>query len=136
MKLTREIVLVKWSKEWANLKAYGRDLSKVEIEISDRVCQDRLGTCWTHEQRLVIYPGKSITDDLDTLIHELAHAATIGDAHGELWQKTYASAIEEVTGIPIPKRAGNYHRLCQAGRQAVASWWEASGNAFLWRLCQ
>ncbi len=130
----RERVLQKWLRDWRVLVAWRRDLSEVEVEISDKEYPLRLGTCWSEEQRLVVYRGKTIAGELDTLIHELAHAATIGDGHGDLWQATYAAAVEEVTGIPIPGGAENYRRLCQAGKLAVASWWKTSGNEFAWRL--
>lgn len=136
MKLTRKDVLEKWAKEWRLLRAWRRDLSEVEIDISDKIHPNRLGTCWSYEQRLVIYRGSSIQEDLDTLLHELAHAATIGDAHGLIWQDTYASAVEEATKVATPGAGDNYHMLCRAGRAAVSSWWIFSGNDFLWRLCQ
>ncbi len=136
MKLTRVNVLEKWAKNWSTLKAWNRDLSEVSIEISDKSHPNRLGTCWSFEQRLVVYRGASISDELDTLLHELAHAATIGDHHGEAWQGVYASAVAEVTKISIPKAADNYQILCRAGKMSLQSWWTSSGNEFLWRLCR
>jgi hypothetical protein len=134
--ITRTQVLQKWTNEWRTLKAWCRDLSEVEITISDKQHPNRLGTCWSHEQRMVVYKGASIQEDLDTIIHELAHAATIGDNHGVVWQGVYAGAIEEITAIPIPRAADNYRILCRAGQAAVTSWWVSSGNDFLWRLCR
>ena len=132
--ITRTEVLKKWTKDWRTLQAWCRDLSEVSVEISDKAHPHRLGTCWSHEQRLVVYKGSSITEDLDTLIHELAHAATIGEGHGLAWQSCYADAVQEVTGIPIPSAADNYRTLCQSGKAAVSSWWVSSGHDFLWKL--
>lgn len=132
--ITRKDVLLKWAKDWAKLKAWNRDLSEVQVTISDRTNADRMGTCWPMQQRLVVYKGSSMTDDLDTLIHEFAHAATIHEAHGPDWQHCYATAMQEVTGIPVPTAVDNYRILCEAGREAVHSWWVASGHDFLWRL--
>ncbi len=132
--ITRRDVLLKWAKEWTTLKAWHRDLSEVEIEISNHQFPDRLGTCWPVQQRIKIYRAPMITDELDTLIHEMAHAVMIYDGHGEMWQGCYSAAIKEVTGITIPQVADNYHILCEAGRAAVASWWTRSGHEFLWKL--
>jgi hypothetical protein len=132
--ITRREVLQKWAKDWRTLKAWNRDLSEVQITISEEVHKNRWGTCWIMEQRLVVYKSPTIHQDLDTLIHELAHAATIHEAHGPDWQLCYATAIREVTGISIPKAADNYQILCEAGSAAVTSWWMASGHDFLWRL--
>lgn len=136
MKLTREMVLRKWETEWKLLKSWNRDLSLVEVEISDREHANRLGTCWSYEQRLVVYRGDSIADELHTLLHELAHAATIGEKHGPIWQATYADAVREVTGVPVPRAATSYRIVNAAGKDAVKSWWHESGNEFLWRLCR
>lgn len=136
MKLTREIVLRKWSQEWATLKAWNRDLSEVDVEISDKTFPMRLGTCWSHEQRLVIYRGNSIAAELNVLIHEFAHAATIGESHGPVWQAMYADAVREATGLPIPRCGANYRIVHAAGEDAVKTWWTRSGNEFLWGLCQ
>lgn len=132
--ITREQVLRKWARDWANLSAWARDLSEVEVEISDQVHPRRLGTCWAHEQRMVIYRGASIAVDLDTLLHEYAHAATIGNHHGADWQLTYATAIREVTGISVPSSVSNYRILCEAGSHAIECWWFLSGGDFLWKL--
>ena len=80
--ITRTQGLRAWADRWRGLRAWGRDLSDVKIEISDRVHNRRLGTCWTMEQRIVIYRGDSFVDELGTLLHELAHAANIGEDHG------------------------------------------------------
>ena len=134
MKITRTDILQKWTKDWRTLKAWRRDLSEVVVEFVDKVHPQRLGTCWAHQQRLVVYRGPSICSELDTVLHELAHAATIGDNHGALWQKIYSDAIQEVTRIPIPSAVHNYQLLCHAGEVAVKSWWVSSGNDFLWKL--
>ncbi len=134
MKITRTDVLNRWTKDWRTLKAWRRDLSEVEVEYSEKQHPLRLGTCWSHEQRLVVYRGATIQTDLDTVLHELAHAATIGDGHGVAWQEVYSDAIQEVTKIPIPSAVVNYRNLCSAGRAAMASWWVTSGNDFLWKL--
>jgi len=136
MKLTRKTVLEKWGADWRTLRSWNRDLSEVTVEVSDREHPNRLGTCWSHEQRLVVYKGDSIHGELDTLLHEFAHAATIGDGHGLAWQGVYAAAIEEVTGVPIPRAVNNYQLLCWSGKKAVKSWWVNSGHDFLWRMCK
>lgn len=132
--ITRHNVLTKWAADWRKLSAWKRDLSLVEVEISNQAFPHRAGTCWSYEQRLVVYRGESIHGELYTLLHEFAHAATIGDGHGSLWQAVHADAIHEVTRIPIPSAADNYRILCEAGRDAVASWWKTSGNEMLWKM--
>ena len=136
MKLTRDIVLTRWAGEWSRLKAWNRTL-EVSVEISDRQCADRLGTCWPTEQRLVIYRGRTIQGELHTLLHELAHAAVpASEGHSLKWQAIYAAAIQEVTGIPVPVAGDNYRIVNFTGIAAMESWWRSSGNEFLWRLCK
>lgn len=132
--ITREEVLTKWFRQWHTLRAWKRDLSNVTMEVSDRQYADRLGTCWSAEQRFAVYRGRSTSGELYTVLHEMAHAACIEEHHGSKWQETHANAIREVTGIEIPKAASNYHTLCEAGRAAMKSWWVSSGNEFLLRL--
>ncbi len=137
--LTRREVLNKWAKEWFTLKAWKRDLSNVEITISDENNQSVLGTCWPLEQSITIYravepPKLDLPTELDTLIHELAHAATIEEGHSHVWQATYSRAIVEVTKICIPLVADKYRTVGRAGRQAVKTWWNRSGNEFLVKL--
>jgi hypothetical protein len=134
--MTRAQGLKSWADSWRTLRAWRRDLSEVEIKISSRVNATRLGTCWPHEQRIVIYQGESFIDELGTLLHELAHAATIEHAHGERWQETFASAVTEVTSIVVGPVAYNYRVLNQAAKDALKSWWWHSGNADRWELAQ
>jgi len=132
--ITREQGLTTWASRWRTLKAWRRDLSEVKVEISDRWHAGRLGTCWSYEQRLVVYRGDSFVDELGTLVHELAHAATIGAAHDERWQDVFSGAVTEITGIAVVPAAYNYHVLNMAAKDALRLWWRVSGNAALWRL--
>lgn len=134
--ITREQGLLSWAARWRTLKAWRRDLSEVKVEISDRVYANRLGTCWSLEQRLVVYRGESFIDELGTLVHELGHAATIGADHDERWQETYAAAVTEITGITVVPAAYNYRTLNMAAKDAMRLWWRASGNATLWNLAR
>ncbi len=134
--ITRAEVLHKWFKQWHTLRAWNRSLENVVMNVSDIRHPDRLGTCWTLQQRITVYravdvPRFNAASELYTLLHEMAHAACIEEHHGVKWQATHAEAILEVTGIGIPKAAANYQVLCQAGRDAVKAWWRTSGNEFL-----
>lgn len=136
--ITREQVLTKWLGHWRQLKAWRANLDHVSVEISERWHPHRLGTCWPKTGRITIYRANRNSFDaateLDTLIHELAHAACVNEHHGVVWQETYSRAILEVTGISIPRCAANYRDLVLAGQAAVASWWKSSGNEFLFKL--
>lgn len=132
--VTREQGLRRWHQEWATLKAWRRDLSDVKLEVSKRSHAGRYGTCWSYEQRITIYDSQPFAGQVCTLVHELAHAATIGSAHDEPWQRVYAEAVTEITGIAVAAAAHNYHDLNVAARDAMASWWKRSGNAALWQL--
>jgi hypothetical protein len=132
--ITREQGLRTWASRWVTLRAWRRDLSETKIEISDKQHADRLGTCWPLQQRLVIYRGVSFVDELGTLIHELAHAATIEAAHDQRWQSTFAAAVTEVTGITVVPVAYNFRTLSMAAKDALRLWWRASGNETIWRL--
>ncbi len=136
--ITRTDVLMRWFRQWANLRAWKRDLSEVKVEVSDRWYPDRLGTCWTLEQRIAVYRSSersfNAANELHTLLHELAHAATILEHHGPKWQECYSAAILEVTRIAIPRAASSYRILNTAGRAAMKSWWTSSGNDSLLRV--
>lgn len=132
--ITREQGLTTWADRWRTLRAWRRDLSEVKIEFSNRWHRNRLGTCWSHEQRVVIYRGDSFREELGTLLHELAHAATIGAAHDERWQDVYANAVSEVTGMSVVPAAYNYHVLNSAAKDALEAWWTTSGQARIWQL--
>lgn len=137
--LTRREILTFWFSKWATLSAWQRDLTPVAVEVSDRFNDSRLGTCWPMQQRITVYravqaPKVALASELDTILHEMAHAATIDEHHSAKWQAVYSRAVTEVTRIPIPVMANNYHILCQAGKQAVASWWRSSGNEALVKM--
>lgn len=134
--ITRAQGLTTWADRWRTLRAWSRDLSEVKVEISNRWHQNRLGSCWAHEQRIVVYRGDSFVEELNTVLHELAHAATIGAAHDERWQEMFAAAVTEVTGIVVVPVAYNYRVLNGAAKDALTTWWRASGNAALWKLAQ
>jgi len=125
-----------WASRWRTLKAWRRDLSEVKVEISPSWHNNRLGTCWSHAQRLVVYKGDSFIDELGTLIHELGHAATIGAAHDERWQDVYSAAVSEITGITVIPAAYNYEVLNMAAKDAMRTWWRSSGNDTIWRLAR
>lgn len=132
--ITREQGLMTWASRWRTLKAWRRDLSEVKVVISDRRHANRLGTCWSHQQRLVVYRGSSFINELGTLVHELGHAATIGAQHDEWWQEVYSAAVTEITGLVVVPVAYNYHVLNMAAKDAMRSWWVSSGNQTIWRL--
>lgn len=98
--ITREQGLLTWASRWRTLTAWRRDLSEVKVEISNRVHAGRLGTCFSRQQRVVIYKGDSFVDELGTVLHELAHAATIGSAHDERWQAVYSAAAHHLREPP------------------------------------
>jgi hypothetical protein len=132
--ITREQGLLTWASRWCTLTAWRRDLSEVKVEISNRIHAGRLGTCFSRQQRVVIYKGDSFVDELGTVLHELAHAATIGSSHDERWQTVYSAAVAEVTGIAVTPCAYNYEVLNAAAKDAVRTWWRTSGNAAIWRM--
>lgn len=130
----RTRVLQKWASDWRALRAWGCDLSDVDIDISETKHPRRRGTCWPLERRLTLYRGDSITEDLSFLLHEMAHVVTIHDNHGSEWQSCFARAVTEVTRIPIPEAYDNFMLLDQAAQAAIGSWWQSSGNAFAYSL--
>lgn len=132
--ISRAQGLLSWADRWRTLRAWRRDLSQVRVEVSDQAHPQRLGTCWSLQQRLVIYRGPSFVDELSTLVHELAHAATILEHHSEIWQEVYAAAVTEITGIEVVPVAHDYRVLDRAAEDALRSWWRTSGNDRLWRL--
>jgi hypothetical protein len=134
--ITREQGLTTWANRWRTLKAWRRDLANVAITISDRSFPGRSGTCWPEQQRITIYVGRSFVDDLHTVLHELAHAAAMTPGHTETWQTISAAAVSEVTGLAVIPMAYNFRILDIATRDALTTWWRASGNERLWKLAR
>jgi len=134
--ITREQGLRTWASRWSRLKAWQYDLSEVKIKVSDRSFPDRLGTCWSAEQRITIYRGASFVEELTTLVHELAHAATVGAHHDERWQRVYAAAVTEITGTVVTPAANNYRLLDDAAHRVMRQWWRTSGNQAIWNLAR
>lgn len=137
--ITREDVLRRWFRTWANLPAWNRDLaSTVELVISPDRCATFLGLC--KGQKITIYravdaPRFHASMELSVLLHEMAHAATPTDpGHGVIWQVAFSRAVREVTGIGIPRAAENYRTLQRAAEVAFASWWRTSGNEMLLKI--
>lgn len=132
--ITRQQGVLTWAARWATLRAWGRDLSHVQVVVSPREYSSRLGTCWQMEHRLVVYAGQDMPGTLATLLHEYAHSATIGEDHGPAWQAVFASALTEVTGIEVVPCADRFEDINDAAKRAVRAWWRASGNALAWSL--
>jgi hypothetical protein len=120
---------------WRNLRAWGRSLSELTIEVSDREYPRRGGTCWPTKQRVVIYQQPDICEMLMVGLHEMAHAVEVGDHHGEKWQRRFAVAIAEVTGITIPYACeDDYHIMDRAASDAIRRWWRGSSYEFAAKL--
>lgn len=132
--ITARDVVLRHVREWRNLRAWGRSLDNVEIEFSSRKTTRRAGTCWTTEQRVVIYTAHAIPDMLATGLHELAHAVEMLDHHGPAWQARFAAAVIEVTGCGMPRAADDFAVLDRAAEDLVRDWWDRSGNGFAARL--
>jgi len=134
--MTRAQGIAYWHKRWSQLRAWRRDLSEVKIEVSDRILTARVGTCFS-AHRIVIYRGSSFVQELATLLHELAHAATVGRTpHSDCWQETFSSAASEVTGIAVVPVVYNYRVLDRAVEDAIKHWWWMSGEADRWELAR
>jgi hypothetical protein len=116
---------------WRNLRAWGRSLDNLKIEVSDKGHPKVAGKCWPELQEVVVYhqPGlRGCVGMLKTGIHEMAHAIEVGDNHGEKWQERYAKAVKEVTGTPIGWGSKEYKIVDEAAYRALLVWWRASGN--------
>ncbi len=132
---TRNQIIATHLDTWRNLKSWGRSLSEVKIEISNREHPSRGGTCWFMEQRLVVYQQPDICEMLMVGLHEMAHAATVGQHHDAVWQGVFADAVHEVTGIRIPRACeDDYHIMDRAAADAVRKWWRGSSYAFAAKL--
>lgn len=133
MPITVEQGILKWASEWAKLKAWRRDLGYVKVTVSTRSFPERAGTCWPFQHRLIVYKGPFV-HQLKTLVHEFAHAATIGEGHGAEWQVIYSNAITEITGVPMVSAASKYEDIDTAAYEAISLWWKRSGNDRFWRM--
>lgn len=131
-------ILATWAKHWRALRAWGRPLDELSVEIVGRRNHAEVGcggngstgTAWPVLRRVVVRAGADLPDALATILHGYAHcAAPAGSEHGPAWSTRYATAVEEVTSIPIPEE-GPKLIIDRAATAAVRTWWQASGNAF------
>lgn len=103
IRLVRAVALL-WADRWRTLRAWGRPLTCTVRVRGPR--QAALGYCWSRQQHVEVHPrvGKAgmIVDVLCTILHEYAHAAA-PDAvkHRSAWQRIYAEAVREATGMVI-----------------------------------
>src|SRR5690242_15243081 len=117
---------------WRNLKAWGRSLDNLTIEVSERSYPKRAGTCWLELQKIAVYhqPGlRGVVGMLKTGLHEMAHAIETSDRdHGFKWQERYAKAVHEVTHERIGWGSEEYKAVDEGAYKALLKWWRASGN--------
>ncbi len=132
---TRDQIVRSHLERWRALKAWGRSISNVKIEVSPRAHAQRAGTCWSHQQRLVVYQQADICEMLSCGLHEMAHAVEIADHHGVAWQRRFAWAVGEATGYAVASGCeDDYHIMDRAAADAVRRWWRGSGHEFAAKL--
>lgn len=101
-------------------------MAKRPPELHVRQCQRKpssvYGRAWWHENRISVstWPGQSLHDLQETLLHELVHIYTrtdeVGKAHGDKFFETMDKAFMEAYGLrPKGFRFNRYH-----GRYAAA----------------
>lgn len=129
--MNRDTIIHTWLNRWRNLRAWGRTLDELTIDLIPVEHRSRLGTCWPTQQRVRLYYQPKIIDVLKTGLHEMAHAAVpASEGHGIAWQNMYAAATAEVTGIAVVAAADSYQIVDDACADALRLWWKRSGNAF------
>ncbi len=134
MAVTREEGILAWAARWKTLKAWKRDLSGVTITVDDKIYADKIGTCYALKQHVVIHRASTFISSLTIVLHELAHAGTIGEHHNEPWQVMFAEAVTEVTGVAVVPVAYDYRVLNDACHEVMAGWWKRTGNDKIWRM--
>lgn len=135
MKRTEAVKI--FAEQWRHLKAWGRPLLEVFIKYEDYK-RGNYGICYPVERRCVIRVRADIPDSLDTVLHELAHAAVPAqEHHGAWWRKVYAQAVEEVTGRAIPAAdSDDYCAVRALGTEALRAWWKEKGFDRIWALAK
>lgn len=135
--MTRADAVRCWAERWRGLRAWGRPLEEVSIEIQPYRGQAQCGTAWPTQRRCVVRVGAGghVVYDLETALHELAHCAAPGDEHhGPKWRRPLVAAVLEVTGIAVADDGQPFELLDRACVDALRAWWHSSGQAFLYRL--
>lgn len=135
--MTRREAVGVWAEKWRHLQAWGRPLEEVQIDLRRDDGRGRLGWCHQCSRRIVVKCRTDMVDTLDTVLHELAHAANPGEFedHGERWREVYARAVEEVTGRAIPGAGAEDEVGVRAlALEALRGWWRESGLENVWKM--
>ena len=139
--MQRQEAIQLWANRWRNLRAWGRELSEVQIEYrsrSEEVGSYSTGLAFPVRRRIVITHGSDMSDALACVLHELAHLAVDGrEWHGRKWRLMFLTAVGEVTSRPLHGGEAWTYRLLQcAAEDAVRAWWRASGFNRLWKMAK
>jgi hypothetical protein len=100
--ITHLDVLNTWATRWKSLAAWRAPLD-VGVTIKPRPAHvvNRLGTAHCADRKATVYATGDLTEDLCTILHELAHlAAPRWTRHEMLWRMLYLAAVVEATQRP------------------------------------
>ena len=140
MTVTIKDVIRKHADDWRTLKAWG-DVDMADVEVTVRNSKKNYSTGRAFEQHVtgkrrivVTATPHDIVDSLGTILHEFAHIVVAEEVHGERWQRVFATAATEVTGIHIVQAASRSELLDRLVYEALEVWWARSSYSFAWRL--
>jgi hypothetical protein len=137
MPVTKHDVVKTWARNWTRLKAWRYDLSEAVVVVKDRHNGQAIGSTGRArylDNQVIVRCGRSVVDCLATVLHEFAHLSERRDGHGIAWQRTFAAAVEEVTGTPIGYGYENKRDIDYVAHIALRDWWKRSGNEFAVQL--
>lgn len=126
-----------WVERVAHLRAWGRPMTEVCVELRERR-DGRPGTtglAWPVKRKILLRIGTNPALAIGTALHEFAHVAAPGDVHhGGGFKTRLRAAVIELTGHD-PGLIENYRTFDRSCDDAVSDWWRAT-HAKAWDIAE
>lgn len=100
--ITPEDIIRKLARQWCGLLAWGAPVRLDEIKVGKHNGTSYAGRANNRLHRIIVLQQGSLSEDISTVLHELAHlAAPDQEHHGAHWRRLYTRAAAEAFSVPV-----------------------------------
>ena len=100
--ITPEDVIRTFARRWCGLLAWGAPVRLDEIQVGKYNGTAYAGRAYCGRHKIVVLQQGSLSTDLSTVLHELAHlAAPNHEHHGAHWRRLYTRAAAEAFSVSV-----------------------------------